>query len=266
MPGIICCICNHKGGVGKTSATVNLSAALTLQKQRVLVIDNDPQSNTTGILLPTGTHIRNSLYELIDPGADQKPPVDTCVYPGKHKGLYLLPNVEETSAHELTFAEKYPESLNYLREQLREYAIENFDFTFIDCPPTMGVFVANALFAADCAIVPIDAGSSYSIDGLRKVLAMIDTVKESGNPDLKFLRMLLNRVDKRTSISRVIISDVHERFGKDMVFKESIQINTPFQQAEYQKETIFSYRPTSRGAAAYRNLAKEFLTIFKPMR
>jgi len=263
MSGIICCICNHKGGVGKTSATVNLSAALTLRKQKILVVDNDPQSNSTGILLPSGTHIKNSLYELIDPTSDQKPPVDTCVYPGKHTGLYVLPNVEETAAHELSFAAKYPESLNYLRDQMREYATENFDFTFIDCPPTMGVFVANALFAADCAIVPIDAGSSYSIDGLRKVLGMIDTIRESGNPDLRFLRMLLNRVDKRTSISRVSISDVNERFGKDMVFKESIQINTPFQQAEYRKETIFSHSPTSRGAAAYRKLAKEFLTTFE---
>lgn len=265
MSGIICCVCNHKGGVGKTSLTCNLGAALSLQKKKVLVIDNDPQANATGILLPSGTAVRNSVYELLDPNSKENeiPPVKDCIYPTSHKGLYCLPNVEETSGLEMDFAERYPDSLKFLRNKIRNYSKENYDYVLIDCSPTLSLFVANALHASDCVIVPVDAGSAYSLDGLRKVLELIDSIQKTGNPDLRFLRMMINRVDKRTSVSRVIIEDLNERFGKERIFSTMIPVNTPFQQAEYVKKTIFSYSPTSRGAKAYRQLAKEFISIFQ---
>lgn len=265
MSGIICCICNHKGGVGKTSLACNLGAALSLQKKKILVVDNDPQANTTGILLSSNTMIRNSIYELLDPNSDktEETPIENCIYPTSHKGLYCLPNVEETSGLEMDFAARYPESLNFLRHKVRGYSKEHFDYILIDCSPTLSLFVANALHASDCVIVPVDAGSAYSLDGLRKVLELIDSIQESGNPDLKFLRMLINRVDKRTSVSKVIIDDLNERFGKERIFSTMVPVNTPFQQAEYVKKTIFNYAPTSRGAKAYRQLAKEFIKIFK---
>jgi chromosome partitioning protein len=266
MPGIICCVCNHKGGVGKTSLTVNLGSALAIQKNRVLIVDNDPQANATGILLKDTTYIRNSLYELLDVNSTDKPPVQDCIYPSLHNNLYTLPNVEETAMYEVSLAEHHPESLSYLRNQIRDYAVEHFDFTFIDCPPTMGLFVVNALYASDMVLVPIDAGSSYSLDGLRKILAMVEGIQSVGNPDLRFLRLLINRVDKRTSISRLIISDVNDRFGSDNVFKTTIPIGTQFQKAEYRKETIFSHDPGTRGATAYRNLGREFLSILKSMK
>lgn len=265
MSGIVCCICNHKGGVGKTSLTCNLSVALSFQNKRVLVVDNDPQANSTGILLSETSVIRNSLYELLESSLNgkEKVPIGNCIYPANHKGLYCLPNVEETSGLELEFAEKYPESLYFLRNKIRDFSKENFDFILIDCSPTLSLFVANALYASDCVIVPIDAGSAYSLDGLRKVLTLIESIQQSGNPDLRFLRLLINRVDLRTSVSKVIIDDITERFGNDQVFETKIPINTPFQQSEYLKESIFNHAPTSRGAKAYRKLSKEFLSFFK---
>ena len=194
MLGIICCICNHKGGVGKTTLTCNLGTALALKNKKVLVIDNDPQSNTTGILVPAETNIRNSLYELLDPQNSNPPPPENCIYVSNHKGLHCLPNVEETSGLEMDFAARYPESLKYLRNKIRDFGRKNYDYILIDCPPTLSLFVANALYASDCCIVPIDAGSAYSLDGLRKILEMIDSVQssEDGNPNLKFLRLLMS--------------------------------------------------------------------------
>ncbi len=261
MSGIIICIANNKGGIGKTTVTCNLGSALSLKGKKVLVVDNDPQANTTGILISRNTVVRKSLYELIDPSSNDAP-IENCIYPATHKNLYCLPNIEETSGLELDFAAQFPRSNLYLRNKVRDYAKENFDFTLIDCPPTLGLFVSNALHASDCVIVPIDAASAYSLDGLRKVIELIETIKDTDNPDLRFLRLLINRVDKRTVVTHVIIDDIKERFGENQTFKTLIPVNTPFQQAEYAKETIFNFAATSRGARSYRALATELISIF----
>ncbi len=261
MSGIIICIANNKGGIGKTSVTCSLGSALSLKGKKVLVVDNDPQANTTGILISRNTVVRKSLYELIDPSSNDAP-IENCIYPATHKNLYCLPNIEETAGLELDFAAQFPESNLYLRNKIRDYAKENFDFTLIDCPPTLGLFVSNALHASDCVIVPIDAASAYSLDGLRKVVELIETIKQTDNPDLRFLRLLINRVDKRTVVTHVIIDDIKERFGESQTFKTHIPVNTPFQQAEYARETIFNFAATSRGAKSYRALATELIAIF----
>lgn len=261
MRGIIISVVNNKGGVGKTTLSCNLGAALSRLQQTVLVVDLDSQCNTTGILLDGDMAVRNSLYELLDPNDDEGVSVDQCVYLSGSKGLYCLPNVEETSGLEMDLIGYFPQSLKFLRHKIRDYAKERFDFTIIDNPPNMGTFVANSLYASDLVVVPIDAGSSYSIDGLRKALELIASVQKSGNPDLKFLRLLLNRVDLRKGISRMILHDIKQRFSEDDVFETTIPVNNMFQEAEYVKKTIFDYYPTSRGAQSYRKLAKEMLAL-----
>lgn len=262
--GIICCVANHKGGVGKTAVTCNLAAALAFQGQRVLVVDNDPQSNSTEILKAPGTSFRSSLYELLDPGNKGNPTfIDSCIFSTIHKNLYLLPNVEETSGLEMEFVSRYPDSRLFLRDVLRDHAVNNFDVTLIDNGPNLGIMVANSMYCADWVIVPIDVRSSFSVDGIRKVLDMINAVRTSGNDDLKFLRMLINLVDRRTSMSSIIMDDIKNRFGEDQMFKTIIPINVPFQQAEFAKETVFKWSATSRGARAYRALSKELLEVLK---
>ncbi len=261
MPGIIISVVNNKGGVGKTTISCNLGVALTRLDKRVLVIDLDSQCNATGILLSNNTMTRNTLYELTDPNKANPPPVENCIHLSKYKGLYCLPNVEETSGLEMDLISHYPASLMILRNKVRDWAKKHFHFTIIDNPPNMGVFVANSLYASDFVIVPNDAGSAYSFDGLRKALELISSIRASGNPDLKFLRLLINRVDLRTSISRVIIHDITERFSKSQIFNTLIPANTAFQEAEYARETVFRHHSTTRAAKAYRQLAKEFLSV-----
>lgn len=261
--GVIVAIANNKGGIGKTSVACNLGAALSLLKKKVLVIDNDPQANTSGILIDArNISTKKTLYELLD--TDPKAlatNVSECIYPCEHKNLYCLPNIEETAALEMDFAADFPSSNYYLRNKIREYVKNEFDIVLIDCQPTLGLFVSNALHSADFCIVPVDAGSSYSLDGLRRVLELIQTIQNAGNPDLKFLRLLINRVDLRISVSHAIIDDLAKRYGSDMVFKTHIPVNTTFQQAEYARRTIFQWSNTSRGAVSYRKLAREFISI-----
>ena len=162
---------------------------------------------------------------------------------------------------EMDLVAQFPESLTFLRKQIRDFARKHFDFTIIDNPPNMGIFVANSLYASDMVIVPIDTGSFYSIDGLRKARELISSVQTSGNPELKFLRLLLNRLDMRKGISRMIFEDVGEWFNQEELFKTSIPFNSLFQESEYERKTIFDYKPKSRSAQAYQKLAKEVVGL-----
>lgn len=256
---MIATVVNHKGGVGKTSLTVNLATAMGNQGKRVLVVDNDPQSNATGILLD-GPSPQNTLYELLDNPPSASSPKQ-YIYPTKSRNVSIIPNTDATSGLEIQMANQYPESQFYIRKTLREYAIKNYDATLIDCQPTLGLFVANAMNAADAVIVPVDAGSSYSIDNLTVVMEMIEAIKQSGNPGIKFFRMLINRVDRRTTVCQVLMKEIRERFGNEQVFRTEIPINTAIQQAEYAKETVFRWDKHSTAAKAYRKLAKEVISI-----
>ncbi|MFP4475043.1 MAG: ParA family protein [Desulfatibacillaceae bacterium] len=266
MPGTVICCANNKGGIGKTCLACHLAVGLAKNQQRVLVIDNDAQCNATSMLLPTNTLIRRSLYELYEQNPSDSGDMPTSVYPSKYQGLYCIPNVEQTSGLELELASSYPDSLLTLRNAVRDFAVSEFDYTIIDCPPTLSLFVANALYASDFTIVPIDAGSAYSLDGLRKVLELISSVQASGNPDLNTFRLLINRVDKRTAISRIILDDIRQRFSEGQVLNTTIPVNTAFQQAEYANETVFRYHATSRGAKAYRALAREVMDVAQHQR
>ena len=257
---LIATVVNHKGGVGKTSLTVNLATALGNQGKRVLVVDNDPQSNATGILM-AGPAPKNSLYELLDPETSGTVSPEQFIYPTKSRNVSILPNTDATSGLEIPLANTYPDSQFVLRNSLREYASSHFDVTLIDCQPTLGLFVANAMIAADAVIVPVDAGSSYSIDNLTVVMEMIDAVRQSANHGLNFFRMLINRVDKRTTVCQVLMREIRERFGKEQVFNTEIPVNTAIQQAEYAKDTVFRWDKHSTAAKAYRKLAKEVVAI-----
>jgi len=260
MTGTIISIVNNKGGVGKTTVACNLGAALARLKLRVLIVDMDSQCNATGILLHDVV-IRNSLYEILDLNDKNNVNIDSCIYLSKQQGVYCLPNVEETAGLEIDLIAHYPHSLRILNNKIRNYAQKNYDFTIIDNPPNMGIFVVNSLYTSDFVIVPNDAGSSYSLDGLRKALDLIDGVRDSGGTNLKFLRLLINRVDMRTAISKIIIEDIKSRFMKDQYFQTTIPVSTILQQAEYSRQTIFQKYQTSKAAQAYRQLAKELLSI-----
>jgi cellulose biosynthesis protein BcsQ len=256
---IVIVVMNHKGGVGKTTVAVNLGHALTRRNLNVLVVDCDTQANASDILLQ-GEPSGDSMYELY--GSDNNYNPADCIYPTDYERLYCLPNVAETSGHEPTMITgDTAANLSILRNRLRTHMPDTYDVILIDCPPNMGFFVISALYAADFAIVPVWAGSSFSIKGLTNAIELINGIKNSGNPDLRFLRLLINGVDRRTSMGRIGIEQIRKYFKEDQVFETMIPINAAFQRDEHEKKTIIRHDPTALGSRAYRELAQEVINI-----
>ena len=263
--GIIISVINNKGGVGKTALTCNLGTALARLKKQVLIIDNDPQCNASGNLLSQNsiTSHNNTLYELFDPETDDVK-AETCIYPSPHQtGLYCLPNVRATSGLDMELVKRYPDSLTILRDKIKDVTETTYDFTIIDTPPNIGIFTTQALCTSHFVIVPIDASSADSLDGLQEALNLIESVKQTDNPNLKFLRLLINRLHGKKTICKVIATEILKRFKPDQRFETTIPENTALQQAVYLRETIYNYDRTSRAARAFTLLAKEFLHILK---
>lgn len=263
--GIIISVINNKGGVGKTALACNLGAALARLEKQVLVIDDDPQSNASGNLLSQNgikTH-ENTLYELLDPEKNNVDP-ESCIYPSPHQeGLHCLPNVRATSGLDMELVKRYPHSLSILREKIRDYAKRAYDFTIIDTPPNIGIFTTQALCTSQFVIVPIDASSADSLEGLQEALNLIESVRQSENPELRFLRLLINRIHGKKTICKVIAAEIVKRFESDERFETTIPENTALQQAVYLRQTIYKYDRTSRAARAFYKLAKELLEITK---
>ena len=256
--GNIISIVNNKGGVGKTTVAVNLAHALTRRSQRVLVIDMDSQCNATSILCPRDPG-GDTLYEVF---TEPEMNIGQCIYPTEYEKLFCLPNTNDTSALEPPLLKTLPDSFEIIRRRIRDYAQQQYDFALLDCPPNMGFFVVSALHASDFVIVPIWAGSAFSVEGLLKAVDLINDIRANGNADLRFLRLLINQVDRRTAMTRVSIDQLNKHFPADQIFKTMIPVNAAFQRAENERKTIIRYDPTTLGAKAYRALARELLEVF----
>ena len=253
-------IINNKGGVGKTTVTCNLAHALGLMGKRVLVVDLDSQCNATGLLIPKEDTPRHSLYELLQPdgpGAN----LEDYLLATRYDNVFCLPNVPETASLEPQLILGAPESFFRLRRQIRDQAQARFDFTLIDTPPNLGTFVLCALCTADFVLVPIKSGSAFSVEGLLKAVRLIKEVQEQSNQDLRFLRLLINQVDRRTLISRTLAAQITGAFREDQVFHTTIPVNTAFERAEAAGNTLLRYHPGASGAGAFRELAQELLDI-----
>ncbi|MBI9090125.1 MAG: ParA family protein [Desulfobacterium sp.] len=261
--GYIGAIANHKGGVGKTITTVNLAAALALKKFKVLVVDSDPQSNSTSYLLPSHTKIKDTLYELLD--KETPPPaIEDCIYPTVHPNLFILPNVIESSGLEMPLTLDFPQSNTLLKETIRDYAIQNYDFTFVDVPPTLAIFLSLALHTSDFLLIPAEAGSGNSLEGIKGVLGLAQGIAKSGNKDFKFAKIVTNRVDRRVSACKANIEMAKLRFGEENILRTPIPTSADFQNLEALKgHSIFTYRAQSKGAQAFRRIATEFIKFFE---
>lgn len=249
---------NNKGGVGKTSATVNLAHSLALRGKSVLVADLDNQCNATSLLLDDIG--RCSMYDVL---TEPDKPIQDCIYNTHYTGVDAIPNIEITSALEPILVGELPDSYKIFRSRIRDYATTNYDYTIVDTPPNMGYFVVSALYAADLVLVPIVAGSTFSLEGLRKAVNLIDQISNDGNPDLQFLRLLVNQVDRRTTLSKTTKDHITKQFGSDVAFETTIPSSADFQRAESEGKSIIRYKAASAGAKAYRSLAEELDRILE---
>lgn len=267
--GVIISIINNKGGTSKSTTTVSLGQALAREGKKVLIVDNDTQGNASTLLLEKGykptMYDLYSLGEKIDENEDKKIDITNFVYfVDYQENLFIIPNDLTTSTIEPTLINN--SSVNVLKDSLKDYLNQNnFDYCIIDNPPNMGIFVLNSLYTSDCVIVPTDAGSKASLGGLSRAIKFINEVKEKSNPNLKFLRVLLTKVDKRTSVSKVIVDNLQKSFGVSKMFENMIPINTDIQKAELKDKTIFRYNTKSAGAKSYRLVAKELIKITKSL-
>jgi chromosome partitioning protein len=252
---MIIALINNKGGVGKTVSSVNLAAALANRGQRVLLIDNDPQCNATSLLIGDATP-ENTLYEAFTDGIS----INKCIYPTPY-GVDLLPNSQITAQIEADLYLDTAKSYALLKNLARVYAIEHYDVTLIDCPPSLGLWVIQAMACADGIIVPIEAGSRFSLDGLSAIYTSIESIRATKiNKDLRFLKTLVNKVDMRTSSSKIIIEKIRELYPNN-VFNTTIPTNDSIKQAELQRMTCLRYDPQCSGSKRYRTLAEELINL-----
>lgn len=264
----IICFQNNKGGVGKSTATVNTAHALALQGYRVLVVDVDFQCNATSLCIPSGTEIDKSLYHVLFKGA----PLEEVIVPSRYENVMVLPNEEAVGSleHRILLSnlgvgaegESLPKERRFLelRDILRPFLQKsNFNFILIDTPPNQGTFVILALNASDFVIVPVDADSTFSIKGLKNSIATIKYLRETTNPDLQLLKLLVNKVDKRTTLGKMSTDRLKEVFGNENVFDQVIPVSTLFQKAEAQSKSILSYDKKCHGSKAYLQIAAQII-------
>jgi chromosome partitioning protein len=246
-------IANQKGGVGKTTTAVNLSAALAEWGRRILLIDLDPQGNATssfGLQEIAG----QSLYEpLLGQAAITKK-----IFPTRLTDLFLIPADLDLAGVEIEIA-RMSDHLTRLAQALQTLRHDRtFDFVLLDCPPSLGILMTNALAAADELLTPIQC-EYFALEGLVQIVRLIERIRDSGaNPNLELGGILMTMFDSRTNISAQVVAEVREHFGA-RVYETVIPRTVRLSEAPSFGKCIFEHDPNGVGARAYRALAVEFL-------
>ena len=242
-------IANQKGGVGKTTTSVNLGASLAASGSRVLVIDLDPQGNATTGLGIQHRDLEGSVYDVI---INDKS-LDDCTEPTSVRNLFVVPATIDLAGAEIELVPAFSREMK-LKRAIAEIR-DDYDYVLIDCPPSLGLLTVNALAASDDVIVPIQC-EYYALEGLGQLLRNVGLVKSNLNQELEMRGIVLTMYDARTKLAEQVESEVREHFGAK-VYKTVIPRTVRLSEAPSFGQPITTFDPTSRGAIAYRELAKE---------
>ena len=255
--GRIISLVNQKGGVGKTTTSINLSASLAVLGKKVLLIDLDPQGNTTtGVGINKGD-IEKSIYDVLI----KKCNIKDAVIKTEFNNLYLLAGTINLAGLEIDFDELKKQDNSFVKgEQLRLHLDEikdDYDYIIIDCPPALSLITTNALTASNSVIIPVQC-EFFALEGITQLLKTIMLAQKSLNPTLEIEGVLLTMLDSRTNLGFEVVEDIR-KFFKEKVYNTIIPRLVRLTEAPSHGEPIIVYDPKSRGAEAYLNLAKEVI-------
>jgi chromosome partitioning protein len=254
----IVAIANQKGGVGKTTTAVNLGAALAELGHRILIVDLDPQANATSSFGLQGVE-QISLYEPLLGEAS----ITEKIVPTRRDHLFIVPADLDLAGAEVEIA-RMPNHLTRLAETLKPlHADETFDFVFLDCPPSLGILMSNALAAADELLTPIQC-EYFALEGLVKIVRLVEQVRDSGaNKRLEINGIVMTMFDARTNLSGQVVAEVRQHFG-ERVYETVIPRSVRLSEAPSFGKSILEYAPSGAAAKAYRALAREFIQRHTP--
>ncbi|MCR5117320.1 MAG: AAA family ATPase [Lachnospiraceae bacterium] len=249
--GKIIAIANQKGGVGKTTTSINLSAALAEKGKKVLVIDSDPQGNTTSGFGIEKNELENSIYELLLGDCS----VEECVIKRENTRLSILPANVNLAAAEVELIDA--PSKEFILKREIDYVRDKYDYIIIDCPPSLSLLTINALTTADSVLVPIQC-EYYALEGLSQLIYTVNLVKSRLNPELDMEGVVFTMYDSRTNLSEDVVQNVRSVL-KQHIFDTIIPRNIRLAEAPSRGLPINEYDSRSAGAEAYSSLAKELI-------
>lgn len=245
-------IFNQKGGVGKTTTNINLSACLAMKGKKVLVVDIDPQGNTTSGIGLVKRKLQYTIYDVI---ANKDFDISKAILHTKTEGLDILPASVDLAGAEIELVNLEG------RERRLKKAIDKvkplYDFVFIDCPPSLGLLTINSLTAVDSVLIPIQC-EFYALEGVSQLMSTVEMVRKNMNPNIEIEGVILSMFDGRTNLSLQVVQEVKKYFGSK-VFSTIIPRNVRLAEAPSYGLPIVKYDPKSKGAKAYQQFATELL-------
>ena len=249
--GKIIAIANQKGGVGKTTTSINLAASLGVLEKKVLLIDADPQANASSGLGINVDGVEIGTYQVLEHTASAKDVIVKTTSPN----VDLIPAHIDLVAIEIELVDK--QNREYMLRKALVEIKDEYDYILIDCAPSLGLITLNSLVAADSVIIPIQC-EYFALEGLGKLLNTIKSIQRIHNPDLDIEGLLLTMFDSRLRLSNQVVDEVRKHFSS-MVFDTIIRRNTRLGEAPSYGESIIAYDATSKGAVNYLNLAQEII-------